>query len=190
MTNDDLRIRHSGFVIHSSFCFRHSDFARHSPVGYTFPKSLHLRKPAEFSAVYDARARESRGPLLVYAVPNVLGHPRVGLSTSRKVGAAPRRNRIRRMLREAFRLMRHDFPRGYDLVIVVRAHEPLMLAEYQKLLSGAVVKLHKTWTRREEEPPSVSRAGSLANPPKGESVRLIPPTPGESGRASVQPENE
>ena len=119
-----------------------------APPRYAFPKSLHLRKPAEFAAVYDAKARESRGPLLVYARPNKLGHPRLGLSTSRKVGTAPRRNRIRRLLREAFRLMRHDFPAGYDLVVVVRPHEPLMLAEYQKLLSGAAVRLHKTWERR------------------------------------------
>jgi ribonuclease P protein component len=115
---------------------------------HTFPKSHHLRKPAEFEAVYNARVRESRGPLLIYARPNELGHPRIGLSTSRKVGNAPRRNRIRRMLREAFRLMQFDFPRGYDLVIVAKPHEPLTLAEYQKLLSGALVRLHNAWVTR------------------------------------------
>src|SRR5918993_5272058 len=113
------------------------------PCRHSFPRSLHLRSPAEFAAVYDAKVRESRGPLLVYALPNDLGHPRIGLSVSRKVGTAVRRNRIRRLLREAFRLMQHDFPRGYDLVLVVRPHEPLMLAEYQKMLSGAVFRLHQ-----------------------------------------------
>lgn len=116
---------------------------------HTFPKSLHLRKPSEFAAVYDAKVRESRGPLLIYGLPNQLGHPRIGLSTSRKVGNAVRRNRIRRLLREAFRLMQRDFPSGYDLVVVVRAHEPLMLADYQRTLSGAVVKLHNVWRRRQ-----------------------------------------
>ena len=118
------------------------------PKRQTFPKSLHLRTPREFAAVYDAKTRESRGPLLVYALPNGLAHPRIGLSTSRKVGTAVRRNRIRRLLREAFRLMQHDLPRGYDLVVVVRPHEPLMLADYQKLLSATLVKLHNTWSRR------------------------------------------
>ena len=65
-----------------------------------------------------------------------------------RVGIAVRRNRIRRLLREAFRLMQHDFPRGYDLLIVVRPHEPLLLADYQKALSGAGAKLHQTWSRR------------------------------------------
>src|SRR5215218_5439041 len=91
---------------------------------YTLPKSLHLRLPREFEAVYAGKTREGRGPVTVYALPNDLGHARMGLSVSRKVGTAVRRNRIRRRLREAFRLMQHDFPRGYDLVAVVRPHEP------------------------------------------------------------------
>ena len=130
---------------------------------YALPKSHHLRSPKEFAAVYDARVRESRGPLMAYAKPNDLGHPRVGMSVSRKVGNAVRRNRIRRLLREAFRLMQHDLPRGYDLVIVVRPHEPLMLADYQRLLSGAAVKLHGHWQRRQqqEQPPPAASATEL-----------------------------
>ncbi len=119
---------------------------------HTHPKSHHLRLPREFEAVYAARVRESRGPLTAYALPNDLGHPRLGLSVSRKVGTAVRRNRIRRLLREAFRLMQHDFPRGYDLVLVVRPHEPLMLADYQKMLSGAAVRLHQSWQHRQTAP--------------------------------------
>src|SRR5919112_5257251 len=115
---------------------------------YTLPKSRHLRLPSEFSAVYEAKTRESRGPLTVYALPNELGHPRLGMSVSRKVGTAVRRNRIRRLIRESFRLLQHDFPQGYDLVVVVRPHEPLMLAEYQKLLMGMLVRLHGAWQKR------------------------------------------
>ncbi|HZN69115.1 MAG TPA: ribonuclease P protein component [Tepidisphaeraceae bacterium] len=115
---------------------------------HTFPKSRRMRLPAEFSAVYEARVRESRGPLTVYARPNDLPHPRLGLSVSRKVGTAVRRNRIKRLVRESFRLLQHDLPQGYDLLVVVRPHEPLLLADYQKLLSAMLVKLHNTWTRR------------------------------------------
>ena len=118
---------------------------------HTLPKSHHLRRPAEFAAVYDAKARESRGPLMAYAKPNDLGHPRLGMSVNRKVGTAVRRNRIRRLLRESFRLMQHDFPRGYDLVVVVRPHEPAMLADYQKLMSGLFVKLHRVWEGRRQK---------------------------------------
>jgi hypothetical protein len=41
--------------------------------------------------------------------------------------------------------MQHDLPRGYDLVINVRPHEAAMLADYQRMLSAAVVKLHGKW---------------------------------------------
>src|SRR6476620_9324064 len=127
---------------------------------HTFPKSRHLRLPSEFSAVYEARVRESRGPLMVYALPNTLGYPRLGMSVNRKVGTAVRRNRIRRLIREAFRLLQHDLPQGYDLVVVVRPHEPLILAEYQKLLLATLVRLHNTWSKR--PPPSAAPAPEVA----------------------------
>ncbi len=85
---------------------------------------------------------------MVYAAPNLCGHLRLGLSVSRKVGIAVRRNRIKRLLREAFRLIQHNFAYGYDLVIVVRPHEPLGLGEYQKLLTGVFAKLHEQWRDR------------------------------------------
>lgn len=119
-------------------------------MSYAFPKALRLRSRADFSAVYERRARESRGPLTVYALPNTLGHARMGLSVSRKVGTAPRRNRIKRLLRESFRLMQHDLPGNYDLLIVVRPHEPLMLADYQRLLSSLSVDLARKWGRQGE----------------------------------------
>ncbi|MDB5329209.1 MAG: rnpA [Phycisphaerales bacterium] len=127
---------------------------------YRFLQKHRLRTPAQYTAVYDARVREVRGPLIVFSLPNELGHPRLGLSVSRKVGVAVKRNRIRRLLREAFRHMQHDLPRGYDWVIVVRPHEPLMLAEYQKLMTGIVVKLHNAWKRRmpEQATPAASPA--------------------------------
>jgi ribonuclease P protein component len=115
---------------------------------YTFRKEQRVRGREEFSAVFDAKVRLSRGPLTAYALPTTGKSPRLGLSVSRRVGTAPRRNRIKRKLREAFRLMRHDFPRAYDIVIVVRPHEPLMLAEYQRMLTSLMIKLHAAWQQR------------------------------------------
>ena len=134
---------------------------------YTLPKSRHLRLPSEFCAVYEAKTRESRGPLTVYALPNNLGYPRLGMSVGRKVGTAVRRNRIRRLIRESFRLLQHDLPhgRGYDLVIVVRPHEPLILAEYQKRLMAMLVRLHNTWDRRRPQGDAPAAPSSEPAPP-------------------------
>src|SRR5689334_22667493 len=118
----------------------------------TFSKSKRVRSRLEFAAVFDAKIRQSRGPLTAYALPTAHPLPRLGLSVPRRVGTAPRRNRIKRLIREAFRLMQHDFPRAYDLIIVVRPHEPLILAEYQRILSALMVKLHLAWQDRERSP--------------------------------------
>ena len=100
-----------------------------------------IRQPARFKEAYASGASITRGPLKLFALPNGLDHPRLGISIGRRVGTAPRRNRIKRLIREAFRLMQHDWPGGYDLVVVVRPHEPMILAEYQRALSGGMVKL-------------------------------------------------
>jgi ribonuclease P protein component len=114
-----------------------------SAARYRFRRSQRLSGRRAFEAVYQANVRKTSGPLVVLARPNTLGHDRLGLSVSRRVGGAVQRNRIKRLLREAFRLMQHDWRDGYDLVIVVRPHEGHTLAEYQRLLFNAVRSLRK-----------------------------------------------
>lgn len=114
---------------------------------YTYPRGGRLSGKRAFAAVYAAGAKQSRGPLVVFSLPNSLPRCRWGLSVSRAVGTAVRRNRIKRLLRESIRLLQHDLPRGYDVIIVVRPHEPMILAEYQRLLSGLMVKSHAAWDK-------------------------------------------
>ncbi len=130
----------------------------HPPHRFRFPKSVRLKLRREFLAVYKERMYHAAGPLFIYGRPNELGFARLGLSVPRKVGNAVRRNRIKRLLREAFRHGQHDLPSGYDLVINVRPHEPLMLAEYQRLLSKAAMKLHEKWTKRQDNSKQASRS--------------------------------
>ena len=115
---------------------------------FTFRKRHHLRKPAEFTAVYNAKATKRVGPLRVIAKPNSLSHNRIGFSVSKRVGNAVTRNRIKRKLREAFRLSQHQNPSGYDIVIVSAPHPHLSTAEYQQLLADAINQLHKLWQKR------------------------------------------
>jgi ribonuclease P protein component len=118
------------------------------PRRYTFGPEKRVRSRLEFSAVFDRGVRVPRGPLLLVGVPSERANPRLGLSVPKRVGTAPTRNRVKRMLRESFRLVQHDLPRPYDLVVVVRPHKPMILAEYQRILSGMVVKLHQTWEKK------------------------------------------
>ena len=114
----------------------------------TFRKRHRLSGTTAFQRVFLAKCRKNAGPLVVYGRPNEINHMRLGLSVNRRVGTAVKRNKIKRLLREVFRLQRHDWPRGYDLVVVVRPHETLSLSEYQKLLFRAVRGIHLEWEKR------------------------------------------
>jgi ribonuclease P protein component len=79
-----------------------------------------IRHAAEFQRVFRRRATASDRRLLVFGQRSGLSHPRLGLSVSRKVGGAVVRNRWKRVIREAFRLTRHELPSGVDLVVIPR----------------------------------------------------------------------
>jgi ribonuclease P protein component len=104
--------------------------------------------------VLDGRARVDGPQIAVHARPNDGPMHRMGISIGRKVGSAAQRNRLKRLLRESFRLDQHALPQEapapYDFVIVVRPHEPLALADYRAILAAAVRHLHATWTKRHQ----------------------------------------
>lgn len=79
-----------------------------------------ITRNREFSRVY-ARGRSYVHPLLVlYVMKNRLGHTRVGLTATKKVGGAVQRNRARRVMREAaFATLPYDVG-GYDFIFVAR----------------------------------------------------------------------
>jgi ribonuclease P protein component len=112
---------------------------------FPFPSRCRLSGRRAFEAVYSANVKHIAGPMVLFSSRNSLKHCRWGLSVSRKVGNAVRRNRIKRLLRESVRLGQPDFPGGYDFVIVVRPHLPLILAEYQRLLADLVSKSISRW---------------------------------------------
>ncbi|HEV3022482.1 MAG TPA: ribonuclease P protein component [Pirellulales bacterium] len=108
-----------------------------------FPARFRIRRGADFQRVYRRRLIASDDRLVLYGCENGLDFPRLGLSVSRKVGGAVQRNRWKRLLREAFRLGRHELPAGLDLVVVPRAGvvpELGQLAESLRSLSAHLVR--------------------------------------------------
>ncbi len=111
----------------------------------------------EFKAVFANRLAKSRGPLTVFLLPNDLPEHRLGLSIGRRVGNAVARVRLKRLVREAFRLDRPVYPalsdgRAFDLIVSARAHKPLALEDYRRLLREAVAAAAREDAKRSERP--------------------------------------
>ena len=76
-------------------------------------------------------AGQANGHLVLYARPNRTGINRVGITVSKKLGKAVVRNRVRRRLREGYRLNEEKFSPGWDIVVVARSR--CISASFEKL---------------------------------------------------------
>lgn len=80
-----------------------------------------LRKRIDFKRVEKNKiARLVTKHLIIVAAPSEHHHTRIGITASRKVGGAVRRNRIKRLLREVFRRNKASFPEGHDLILIAK----------------------------------------------------------------------
>ena len=90
------------------------------PGRLTLPARLRLRRKSDFDAAYARGRRLGDGFFAVTATMNESGAPRLGLAVAVRVaGNAVARNRIRRIVRESFRVHQHALP-PLDLVVSAR----------------------------------------------------------------------
>ncbi len=89
-------------------------------MNFRFTRAEHLTKKKEFEKVF-AEGKVFKNTLMVlYVVPNDYQNSRLGLVVSKKVGNAVQRNRIKRLLREAYRLNKHLLTSHVDIIAIPR----------------------------------------------------------------------
>ena len=111
-------------------------------------KRERLLKRRQFDRVFREGGRANDDQLAILMCQNEFDHPRLGLIVSRKVGNAVRRNRLKRVLREIFRLNKERIG-SFDLVIRPKGRETS--SDYQIIESSLfeLIELaRKRWEKR------------------------------------------
>lgn len=114
-------------------------------VSERFPHSHRIVRTVDYKDIYDAGKKIHSENFVLYFRENESGHPRLGITVSRKIGCASVRNRTKRLFREAFRKSLKDIPENLDLVI--NAKFGCVGIRYQDLCSefiGAAKKAART----------------------------------------------
>ncbi len=91
--------------------------SRSTESGRGFPRTVRLTARKQFQTVYREGLRVRSPSFTLFGLPNTLGHCRLGITVTRKVGKAAVRNRIKRKLREVFRANRDRLEPALDLVV-------------------------------------------------------------------------
>jgi ribonuclease P protein component len=104
---------------------------RHGRTKFEFGRSSRLRLSSEFKLVRESGKSWTGTYLVLKALNRGAGLARLGVITSRRLGNAVVRNRVRRRMREIFRLNQHQIREGYWIVTIARASSAF--AAYQEL---------------------------------------------------------
>jgi ribonuclease P protein component len=82
-----------------------------------FPHRVRIVRSADYRTIYREGRKIQSERFVLFALKNKVGHHRLGLTVSRKVGGAVVRNRIKRLFREIFRKSSRELPNQYDIVV-------------------------------------------------------------------------
>lgn len=88
--------------------------------------TVSIKKNYEFKRIYKKGRSFVNSAIVVYILKNRCGFNRIGITTSRKIGIAVKRNRARRLIHESFRQLEDKIPSGYDIVFVARTRTCLL----------------------------------------------------------------
>ncbi|MFH1097845.1 MAG: ribonuclease P protein component [Candidatus Desantisbacteria bacterium] len=91
---------------------------------YGLPKTQRLLQAAEFNAVYSRGMAYHHRFLVLFSLPKESADRRVGIVAGKKTGGAVKRNRAKRLLREAYRLNKNKLIQGLDMVLVAKKGFP------------------------------------------------------------------
>jgi ribonuclease P protein component len=97
-----------------------------------------IRRRSEYQVIYDRGRRIPSGTFVLFVLRNGLGRPRLGITVTRRLGGAVRRNRAKRLMREIFRRHKSEL---IDVDIVVNGRTGLPDADFARAESEFLQRL-------------------------------------------------
>lgn len=83
-------------------------------------KLFSIKDNVDFKRLYRQGRKKGSGHIVVYTKENKLGLNRLGITVGKKFGNSVQRNRMKRLIREVYRLYNKDMTQGYDIIIAAR----------------------------------------------------------------------
>ncbi|HBV52284.1 MAG TPA: ribonuclease P protein component [Clostridiales bacterium] len=102
-----------------------------------------LRKNNEFQRVYKKGTYKAGRYLVMYVLPNKEGINRIGIAAGKKFGNSVQRNRMKRIIREVYRVSREHMAEGYDIIFMARASVRKAKSPNNKLKAVSVPAYHE-----------------------------------------------
>ena len=150
-----------------SYCRRLCLRSGEMPKRLAFPKSSRLTSNRQFKAVLDSGRRAGDVLLTLYVAPNNSDRPRLGISVGRSSGNAVVRNRLKRLVREAFRRNQREIPQGFDYLVMI---SPSFSRRLKRSQEGAKVLASLTFERVQRSFLSLVQAAVGTRPKQDQST--------------------
>lgn len=117
-------------------------------MNFRFTKAERLTKKKEFERVFSEGKVFKDTKIVFYIIANDCQYSRIGLVVSKKVGNAVQRNRVKRLLREAYRLNKHLLTANVDIIAIPRRPftSNLKLPDIENEFKKLLKQINETFT--------------------------------------------
>ena len=123
-----------------------------------------VKENYEFRRIYRKGKSAVSPQLVIYCQRNRRGHSRLGVSVSTKLGCAVVRNRVKRLLREFYRLHRQELPEEADIVTVAKKHAGEAALDFSGVAAELLPLIRRVARRVPGRPALIGTRGPDAKP--------------------------
>ena len=102
-------------------------------MSYRFPKECILRSKKQFSELFNLGKRVENSFFIIYKRNNYLDHPRIAIVVNRRYGNAVKRNKIKRKIREFFRINKNE-TKNEDFIIIPKRKKEIEVIKLKEFL--------------------------------------------------------